>query len=723
MAFLSNLSPAFTIKEAIFAVSLFGVSTFSSYALSARFLGNSNSAFRFVATGIIWHWLMIGLFFFLSTFGLFMPLYGLLGWTIVLFATINNFENFRFVCNKLLSDIRNFLSRLGQAFESENHLLWIAGIFILILAAFRAALVPPISWDSMLYHLVVAGKWVQDGALTYLSAPGDFSDNHIFYPFNVEIIFAWFMSPFHGDLMVNFANFPAFFIAFSAFYQTGKLLGVRPKNSAIAGFLLVFNPSIFSFINTSYVDIWVTSQQIASLMLLISIWRKFNVFEAFLLSGSLGCAFGSKLPTIPIACLGLAVLLFCFLKNSEFNGWKKFKLLFLLSFVFLLPASPWYIRNFIWTGSPIYPMGLKVMGTQIFPKSKFQEWCFFHGKTWYFQTFLNQQRAEYRFWKTISSPSFNGFGPIAFFILAYLPLGFFSTLRSERRFFLAYSLACFLVSISGLFSEDFTYFRFLWGDSYARMLTFTFALTLLYISFAFDYGFYLGKGLQIVFSLLMAFTLFYQLPHGWFLGDSEINPIIQTLPIVLLFIPSLPWFLQKITQRIWKFGISLIILLCLLTGILLIKNDFRFWLYSHAFELHYFSPPRMEHLEICDKPTEQKRIAFSAGWEGKVGDNWLWYPLMGMKLQNSLCYIPTSPFGEKVDYSSPEKIPEKADFKSWTKRLEEQKIDIVVLYNPLPVEHKWVSSNPSLFKPLDQGSPHQVFQFLGTNNTIIGKHE
>ena len=73
--------------------------------------------------------------------------------------------------------------------------------------ALRGLLRPPLSWDSLMYHLLLTGTWLRDRNL--FPVFGNIPINYYGYvPANGSVWFWWWMAPSHSELWVNLAAAP-----------------------------------------------------------------------------------------------------------------------------------------------------------------------------------------------------------------------------------------------------------------------------------------------------------------------------------------------------------------------------------------------------------------------------------------------------------------------------------------------------------------------------------
>jgi hypothetical protein len=71
---------------------------------------------------------------------------------------------------------------------------------------------------------------------------------------------------------------------------------------------------------------------------------------------------------------------------------------------------------------------------------------------------------------------------------------------------------------------------------------------------------------------------------------------------------------------------------------------------------------------------------------------------VGSRLQNDVLYVPVTADGTIIDYRLTERVYDNADFNTWVTRLIEQRIELVVILYPSPIEHDWIEENPELFE-------------------------
>lgn len=224
---------------------------------------------------------------------------------------------------------------------------------VIIVSIIVLSLVPPVSKDALTHHLAVPKLYLEQGRIheiPFLS----FS----YYPMNLELLY---MVPlyFGNDIGPKLIHF--LFALLTAWLIFGFL---RPRtNTCYAIFGVVFFlsiPVIVKLSTTVYVDLGLIFFSTASLLLLIK-WRESGFQLKFLMASAVFCglAMGTKYNGL-ITCflLTLFVLFISARSNLEETRGiiKPIGYGFLFFTVAMIIFSPWMIRDYVWTGNPIYPL-------------------------------------------------------------------------------------------------------------------------------------------------------------------------------------------------------------------------------------------------------------------------------------------------------------------------------------------------------------------------------
>lgn len=237
----------------------------------------------------------------------------------------------------------------------KKALTW--GLILLLIALIIATIilgsVPPVDRDALTHHLFVPKLWLKHGGI-YEIQEIPFS----YYPMNLDLLYTISLY-FSNDIIPKYIHYLfALLTGLLLYRHLKKRLGVEYGLFGALFFLSV--PIIVKLSITVYVDLGVVFFTTASSLLLLH-WAEQNFkWRSLVLAGlCCGLAAGTKYNgLISIVVLTLFVPII-YQQNTRKEKQSNGKAL-LWGCVFGLAAltsfSPWLIRNYAWTGNPIYPL-------------------------------------------------------------------------------------------------------------------------------------------------------------------------------------------------------------------------------------------------------------------------------------------------------------------------------------------------------------------------------
>ncbi len=241
------------------------------------------------------------------------------------------------------ADAIHFLSELIGSIDAGSK--WVSRFALAyLILTFVLALAPPFeAFDGLFYHLVVPTMWIRDGGLRLVNIP------HYWFPSLLEGMFVWPLSLGLDSapqlLHLTFALLSVLLI----WDWSRKLFDVRAAWWGMAVFLCM--PSLGWLASWAYTDFGLVFYTLAAL-LAFAHWKHSANVGWLSLSGIMsGFAVGVKYTSFILPLVILA-LIFIWL----WNQWPR-----LLSSVLrygiasLLTGFAWYLRNWVWTGNPVYP--------------------------------------------------------------------------------------------------------------------------------------------------------------------------------------------------------------------------------------------------------------------------------------------------------------------------------------------------------------------------------
>ncbi len=230
--------------------------------------------------------------------------------------------------------------------------LWIALIAFVVGTGISHS--PYTAYDALSYHLYFPARWLHAHRVAIIPTP--FSDEaQAYQPGNGELWFLWLMLPFHGDFLSRIGQVPFYLLGAATTYLLALRCGAAPRHAVYAPTFFLLTPAIVQQAVGANVDL------IAAVMFLAAVYFGIVAAESNRRRdwAMWGVAVGLFLGTKYLALAYLPVLLVL----AGLRG-VRLRTLWGLPGIAALGA-PWYLRNWLVAGSPIYPATLTVGGVTV----------------------------------------------------------------------------------------------------------------------------------------------------------------------------------------------------------------------------------------------------------------------------------------------------------------------------------------------------------------------
>lgn len=208
----------------------------------------------------------------------------------------------------------------------------------------------PTDWDTLMYHLPLVDHWLQVGSLY---APDDlrWSD-----PGNNELITVWLVAPFSGDFLYGLTNLPACVLLACTCVEFGRQIGLSTTWRNLTGLAVAANFVVFKQLTDVENDAAVAALFLASLVSAMRYARDARTSNLILGIVSLGLLAGVKYYALGYAAVAAATaaLLIAYLRGARATVVAA--ILGLLGI--LIFSGYWYVRNWVFGGSPLHPLAL-----------------------------------------------------------------------------------------------------------------------------------------------------------------------------------------------------------------------------------------------------------------------------------------------------------------------------------------------------------------------------
>ena len=225
-------------------------------------------------------------------------------------------------------------------------------IAICVSAALISSLVPPKESDGLRYHLTVPKLYLEHGGFYVI--PGIAFSN---FPFLIEYLY---MIPLAlGSICTpNLIHCSYFIFTIGLIYHLGKKLE-GTKTGYFAALIFATTPFLPLFASWAFIEFGLTCYILLGFILSLELTEKNSNEEILPLSFLLGIVAG-----LIVSCKYTALSVLCYLSAvpavyailCNRSQWKTyFRASCIIGITGLTIASPWFIKNWILLGNPIYP--------------------------------------------------------------------------------------------------------------------------------------------------------------------------------------------------------------------------------------------------------------------------------------------------------------------------------------------------------------------------------
>lgn len=209
---------------------------------------------------------------------------------------------------------------------------------------------PPISRDALIHHLAVPKLWLNHGGF-YEIPWAEYS----YYPMYINLSYLVCLY-FKNDIAPKFIH-----LAFGL--GTGWLIYLYLKqkfdrNWALLGMAIFITTPVVIWLSTSaYIDLGMTFFTTMSVLTFVK-WRDSEYSQLkwlFISSFCMGMAIGSKYNALIAWSIINLILILSYVRDTNKQiGALQYGIMFFV--ITALVASPWYLKNYLLTGNPFYPL-------------------------------------------------------------------------------------------------------------------------------------------------------------------------------------------------------------------------------------------------------------------------------------------------------------------------------------------------------------------------------
>jgi hypothetical protein len=228
-------------------------------------------------------------------------------------------------------------------------------LIISLLMSGMLVLAPETGKDALIYHIGVPKMFLAHHGIYFI--PGNIFAN---YPFFTEMLYTWGLS-ISGEILPKGTHFAiTLFILFSM-WKFGKRY-VHENSFEVLPLLIFFTiPSVFINAHTAYCDLILAFYTFVTIYAFINWFNTRQTLWLVLCAVFSGVAMSIKYGGLSFPFIGiLGVLWAC-----RQNGIPSKKAVHLLSLYILftfITGSPFYLKNWVMTANPLYPLFYQIFG-------------------------------------------------------------------------------------------------------------------------------------------------------------------------------------------------------------------------------------------------------------------------------------------------------------------------------------------------------------------------
>ncbi len=638
---------------------------------------------RWVATIAVLLWVPTALFHLLALPRLFSPIPALLAIGVLsgLASRVGGSERRR----RFLARDLTFVRRVARLVRRSPHRGMIVAFFVCAAPGLlRAFILPLMGWDTLTYHALKAGMWVQNGGVDSMvgTGPWGYYQN---IPAGGEVFTAWAMLPLRSDALAPAVEVGQWLTLGFVLLVLARRLSLRePYSSVGVGFFLAV-PTVKLMVGSGYVELVLLLCAFTGLTLGLDAWRKPADGALALSLGSLGISAATKVSMIPVAMVTAAVLLAGSLKTGR---WRVPALGML---AFAIALSPWMFRTTARTGLPLSPLPVQVAGLTLGAASPEVQWYMERPELRPYEL-----DTEWNVIKRLFVAPGTEVEALGFLACIPLTVSLFGFRPLARRVSAGLLPVILVVAVNLVFyyAPDFSMIRHLWTWSSSRFLLPSVAILTL-VSLAWCRP---GSGASVTYVLVLRIATFVNLLATALTGFSPHS--IKGVSLVLGGAVALAAAASVVSgQRVRALSFTVIALAALL-GLGALRTRVRNDLYAQDFALHRVPKYWVGAVPLVDDPKVPRRIAVTSGPLHNM-DNWFASPFLGRSLQNELVYEPISADGIIRRFGPGEanaEIARTASFEAWLGRLHEHHVTGVMSFTPVSLELRWMEARPELFE-------------------------
>jgi 4-amino-4-deoxy-L-arabinose transferase-like glycosyltransferase len=218
---------------------------------------------------------------------------------------------------------------------------------------------PVVANDALTYHFPAAVQWLRTGRLS-LFETWLFNPANTYSPLAGSTFITWWIAPIGNDVLAHNEQFPALLLIFFAALRLTRALGIRTAIAAVIALALVLSRPVLRQAIIEKDDLYLA----AFFGCVVAACAPDRLRDP-LGPWRVGVALGLMLATKYSALLALPALLL--LADAPLRARWRPRAYGAALAALLVVAGPWYLRNLLLTGNPLFPIRVQLFGVTLLP--------------------------------------------------------------------------------------------------------------------------------------------------------------------------------------------------------------------------------------------------------------------------------------------------------------------------------------------------------------------
>ncbi|MBX3288970.1 MAG: glycosyltransferase family 39 protein [Acidobacteria bacterium] len=237
-------------------------------------------------------------------------------------------------------------------------------IAIPVLLSFIASLAPPTAKDTLLYHFSVPKQFIAQGGNAVIE--GNIA-SYLALGTEMHVVWAMLLGNIVSERAAEAAAGATVWLFFplllAAIFGIARETGISRRWALMAVLMAATVPTAYHVAASAYIDVALALYVLLATYSLTRWWKTLDKNWLILMAIFLGAALSAKLTTLFVMAAFALVILFRVRKAQESEPDRIGKIAAFGFGAFLLAgviASPWYLRTWAETGSPIFPFYMSI---------------------------------------------------------------------------------------------------------------------------------------------------------------------------------------------------------------------------------------------------------------------------------------------------------------------------------------------------------------------------